>query len=91
MKINDSHTCTQDLIGGGQVQILIIKLGPLRCLMSIGMEHSGKCSHRRSAKSFNDNILDHCLILYIEMELLQVGGPLMMEVVLQFLVLLQSA
>jgi hypothetical protein len=48
------------------------------------MEHNGKCSHRRSTKEVSDMIGDTCLILYVEMELLQVGGPLMMEVILQF-------
>ena len=36
----------------------------------------------------NDMIFVPCLILDVEMELLQVGGPLLMEVVLQLLLCL---
>jgi hypothetical protein len=50
--------------------------------MSTRMEHNGKVSHMRSTKAFNDTIGDTYLILDVEMELLQVGGPLLMEVVL---------
>jgi hypothetical protein len=48
------------------------------------MEHNGKCSHRRPTKEVSDTIGDTCLIPDVEMELLQVGGPLLMAVVLQF-------
>jgi hypothetical protein len=51
--------------------------------MSRGMEHSGKCNHKRSTEAVNDMICAPCLILDVEMELLQVGGPLMMAVILQ--------
>jgi hypothetical protein len=84
MKINDSGACTQELICGGEVWILLIKLGPLRCFMSRGLEHSCECSHRRPTEVANDTIGDTCLILDVEMELLQVGGPLLMAIVLQF-------
>jgi hypothetical protein len=60
------------------------KVGATRCFMSTGMEHSGECSHRRPTEAVNDTIGDTCLILDVEMELLQVGGPLLMAVVLQF-------
>jgi hypothetical protein len=56
MKIDDNGTYTQELIGGGEVLILLIKLGPLKCLMSTGMEHSGECSHGRSTEEFSDAI-----------------------------------
>jgi hypothetical protein len=72
------------MIGGGEVQILLIKLGPLICFMSTGMEHSGECSHMRPTEGVSDMIGDTCLILDVEMELLHVGGPLMMAVVLEF-------
>jgi hypothetical protein len=52
--------------------------------MSTGMEHSGECSHRRPIEAVSDMIGDTCLILDVEMELLQVGGPLLMVVFLQF-------
>jgi hypothetical protein len=90
VKINDSGACTQELICGGEVQILQVKLGPLRCFMSIGMEHSGECSHKRPIAAVSDMIGDTCLILDVEMELLQVGGPLMMVVIFQFSLCLQE-
>ena len=70
MKIGDSRACTQELIGGGKVQILLIKLGPLRCLMPIGMEHNGECRNERSTKAVNNTICAPCIILDVEMELL---------------------
>jgi len=48
------------------------------------MEHTGECSHRRLTEVVNDTIWDPYLILDIEMELLQVGGPILMELVLWF-------
>ena len=50
--------------------------------MSTGMEHSGKCSNRRPIEAVNDTVGDTCLILDVEMELLQAGGPLLMAVIL---------
>ena len=37
-----------------------------------------------ATKAVSNMIRDNCLILYVEMKLLQVGGPLLMGVVLQF-------
>jgi hypothetical protein len=65
------------------VWILLINLGPLRCLMSTGMEKSGECIHGRSTEVVSNMICAPCLILDVEMVLLQLGGPLMMVVVLQ--------
>jgi hypothetical protein len=52
--------------------------------MSAEMEHSGECSHRRPTEAFNNMIEDTFLILDVDMELMQVGGPLLMVVILQF-------
>ena len=71
------------MIGGGEVRISLIKLGSLRCLMPRGMEHGGECNHERSTEAINDTICAPCLILDVEMELMQVCGPLLMVVVLQ--------
>jgi hypothetical protein len=46
------------------------------------MEHNGDGSHRRPTEEVSDTIGDTCLILDVDMELLQVGGPLLMVVVL---------
>jgi hypothetical protein len=52
--------------------------------MSIGMEHNGECNHKRPTEAVNDIIGDTYLILDVDMELLQVGGPLLMLLILQF-------
>jgi hypothetical protein len=70
VKIDDSCAYTQELIGGGKVWILLIKLGPLRCFMSKGMEHSGEYIHRRPTEVVSDTIGDTCIILDFEMELM---------------------
>ena len=58
--------------------------------MSTGMEHSGECSHGRSNEAVSNMISPPCLILDVENELLQVGGPLMMVVILQFFLCLHE-
>jgi hypothetical protein len=83
VKISDIHACTQELIGGGKVRILLINLGPLKCLMPTGMEHGGECNHGRLTEVVSDMICAPCLILDVDMELLQVCGPLLMVVILQ--------
>ena len=84
MKINDIHACTQELIGGGEVRISLIKLGSFICLMSIGMDHGGEGIHRRSTEVIKNSVGTYYFILNVEVELLQVCEPLMMEVILQF-------
>ena len=83
MEINDIDACIQQLIGGGEVRISLINLGPLRCLMPIEKEHCGECTNGRVTKEVNDTICAPCLILDVEMELLQVSGPLLMAIILQ--------
>jgi hypothetical protein len=70
-------------MGGSEVRILLIKLGPLRCLMPLGMEYGGECNHGRSIEEGSDMICSPCLILDVEMELLQVCKALSMLVILQ--------
>jgi hypothetical protein len=84
VKISDSGSYTQELICGGEVWILLVKLGSLQSFMSMRMEHSGKCNHRRLTEAVGDTIGDICIIIDVEMELLQVGGPLWMVVIFQF-------
>jgi hypothetical protein len=78
VKIGDICICTQELIGGGEVKTSLIKLGPLHFLMTIGMDHDGECSHGRLTKAVNDTIFSPFLIHDVEIELLQVCGPLLM-------------
>jgi hypothetical protein len=70
VKINDIHACTQELIGGGEFRMSLINLGSFICLMSIGMDHGGEKSHRRSTEEVSDMIFAPCFILDVEMELL---------------------
>jgi hypothetical protein len=51
--------------------------------MSTRMECTGEYNHGRSTEAFSDMICAPCLIPDVEMELLQVGGPLLIAVVLQ--------
>jgi hypothetical protein len=83
VKIGDIHTCTQEVIGGGEVRILLIKLGPLRYPMPKIMEHGGECSHGSSTEAINDTIFSPCLILDVDMELFQVCGPFFAPIILQ--------
>jgi hypothetical protein len=52
--------------------------------MFMGMEHSVECSHRSPIEAVKDMIGDTCIILDVDMELLHVGGPLLMSIVQQF-------
>ena len=47
------------------------------------MENSGECNQKRPTEVVINMIGDTCLILDVDMELLQVGGPLLIMVVLQ--------
>jgi hypothetical protein len=71
------------MIGGGDVKISMIKLGPFICLMPKEMENGGECSDGRLIKAVSDMIFSPCLILDVDMELMQVCGPLLMVVILQ--------
>jgi hypothetical protein len=59
------------MIGGGKVWILLIKLGPLRCLIPTGMEHGGECRRGRSTEAVSNMICAPYLILDVDMELLR--------------------
>ena len=58
------------MIGGGKVRVMMIKFGPLRCLMPTGMEHYGECNNGREDDAVNNTICAPCFILDVEMELL---------------------
>jgi hypothetical protein len=64
------RSCTQYLIGGGEVRVMLINLGQRRCLMPIGMEHCGQCNNGRTTKAVNNKICAPSFILHVEMELL---------------------
>jgi hypothetical protein len=84
MEMIDNCICTQHLVGGGEVRVYLIELGPSRGLMATRIYHRGEFHDWRSAKAINDVIGASCFILDVEVELLQVCGPLLMAVILQF-------
>jgi hypothetical protein len=84
MEIINNCVCTQHLVGGGEVKIYIIKLGPSICLMAARVYHHGVYHNWQSIEAISDMIGASCFILDVEVELLQVCGPLLMAIILQF-------
>jgi hypothetical protein len=84
MEISDNFVCAQHLVGGGEVWVCLIDLGPSRGLMAERFYHHGECRKWWSTEAINNAIGASCCILYDEVELLQVCGPIMMVVILQF-------
>jgi hypothetical protein len=84
MEIRDNCVCAQHLLGGGVVRVCLIELGPSRGLMTTRVSHRGECRDWRSAEAINDVVDASYFILDVEVELLQVCGPLLMVVILQF-------
>jgi hypothetical protein len=84
MEIIENCVCTQHLVGGGEVRVYLIELGPSKCLMCTRVYHHGECYDWRSAEEISDSIGASCFILDVEVEMLQVCGPLLMAVILQF-------
>jgi hypothetical protein len=70
VKIGDIFSCIQELIGGGEVRVMLIKLGPRICLMPIEMEHCGECINGRTTEAVSDTIYAPCFMFDVEMELL---------------------
>jgi hypothetical protein len=58
------------MIGCGEVRITMIKLGPLICLMPIGMEHCGEHNNERAPELVNGMICASYFILDVEMQIL---------------------
>jgi hypothetical protein len=52
--------------------------------MATRIEHCGECRDWRAAKEINDSVGTSYFILDVEVELLQICVPLLMEVILQF-------
>jgi hypothetical protein len=70
VKIDDIFSCTQELIGGGEFRVMLIKLGLLICLMPTGMEHCVEGGNGRATEAVSDKIYCPYFILDVEMELL---------------------
>jgi hypothetical protein len=84
MEISDNCICAKHLVGGGEVRVYLIELGPSRGLMVTRFYHHGECCDWRSTDAINDMVGASCFILDVDVELLQVCGPLLMVVILQF-------
>jgi hypothetical protein len=84
MEIIENCVCPQHLVGGGEVRVCLIKFGPSKGLMAARVYHCGECRDWRSVEEINDAVGASCFILDVEVELSQVCGPLLMEVILQF-------
>ena len=52
--------------------------------MAARVKHRGECGHRWSTETISDMVSAALLIFYVQMELLQVCGPLLVAVILQF-------
>jgi hypothetical protein len=84
MEIGDNCVCAQHLVSVGKVNICLIEVGPSRVLMATIIIHWGECRDWRSIEAINDSVGTSCFILDVEVELLQIYGPLLMEVIFQF-------
>jgi hypothetical protein len=84
MEIGDSCVCSQHLVGVGEVMICLIEVGPSGGLMVVRIKHCVEFCDWRSADAINDSVGTSCFILDVEVELMQICGPLLMVVILQF-------
>jgi hypothetical protein len=84
MEISDSYVCTQHLVGVGEVRIYLIEVGPSRGLVATRIKHCGECHDERSIEAIIDSVGTFCFILDVEVELLELCGPLLMAVIIQF-------
>jgi hypothetical protein len=70
MEIINNCVCTQHLVGGGEVQVCLVELGPSRGLMAARVYHRDECHDWRSTEAIIDAIGASCFILDVEVELL---------------------
>jgi hypothetical protein len=82
MEIIDNFICTQHLVGGGEVWVYLIELGPSIGLMATRFSHRGECHDWWSTEAINDMVRASSFILNVEVELLQVCGTILMVVIL---------
>ena len=84
MEIGDNCVCTQHLVGVGEIKICLIEVGTSRGLMATRIEHCGECHNWSSIEAINDSVGTSYFILDVEVELLQICGPILMAVIFQF-------
>jgi hypothetical protein len=84
MEISDSCVCAQHLVGGGKVWVYLIEFGPSKSLMDGRVWHSGECCDWQFVEAIDDVVGASYFIIEVNVELLQVCGPLLIAVILQF-------
>jgi hypothetical protein len=72
MEISDIFVYAQHLVGGGEVMISLIELGPSGGLVVAGVYHYDECCKWRVEEEINNVFGAFYPILDVEMELLQV-------------------
>jgi hypothetical protein len=88
MEIGDKCLCTQHMVGVGEVIICLIEVAPSIGLVAKILKNYGECRDWRSTEEFNESIGTSYFILDVEVELLQICGPILMVVILHFFVCL---
>ena len=58
-------------------------MGTSKGLMAVRINHCDECHDWRSAEEINDSVVTSCFILDVEVELLQICGPLLIGFILQ--------
>jgi hypothetical protein len=66
MEISDNCVCDQHLVGGGEVWVCLVELGPSRGLMAAIVYHCGECRDWRSTEAINDAVGASYFILEVE-------------------------
>jgi hypothetical protein len=89
MEVNDSCVCAQHMVGRGEVKISR-RVGAIRRSHGRRSVASRIVLQLEVAEAVGDAIDAPCLILDVEIELLQVCGPLLMAVILQFTLFLHE-
>jgi hypothetical protein len=87
MEISENCFCAQHLVGVGKFKIYLIEVGPSGAIMATRINHCGECCELSSSKEINESIGNSCFILDVEVVLLQICGPLMMAVILQWIMM----
>jgi hypothetical protein len=82
MEIGDNCVYTQHLVGVGEVRIYLMKVGPYGGLVVARIEQCGECHNWRSTEAINGLVGTSYFVLDVEVELMQICGPLLMAVIM---------
>ena len=77
-------TLQEVLVCVAEFRVAFVEQWPIRSLVPTRVEHGGQRHDRWSTEEIYNIISAALLILDIQMELLQVCGPLLMAIILQF-------